>query len=99
MSRSNSLAVVAVYPAVYGALPPDRQDRRAAEWRKGAAIFRGCGTIKRMGKSQKSLSQTSINQVVAQDIADALGVSRGTVTPSLHNGDGAHPATRRRVLR
>ena len=93
------MRVVGVWAAVYGALPPDRQDRRGAEWRKGAAIFRGCGTIKRMGKSQKSLSQTSLNQVGVQDIADALGVSRGTVDRALHNRDGVHPATRRRVLR
>ncbi len=44
-------------------------------------------------------SRRRADQVGVQGIADALGISRGTVDRALHNRGGVNPRTKRRVLR
>src|SRR5258707_2279281 len=39
------------------------------------------------------------NQVGVQELADSLGISRGTVDRALHNRSGVSVATKRKVLR
>jgi LacI family transcriptional regulator len=38
------------------------------------------------------------NKVTIQDIADALGVSRNTVSKAINNSDGLADATREKIL-
>ena len=44
-------------------------------------------------------SKTDSNQIGVQEIADSLGISRGTVDRALHNRHGVSVATKRKVLR
>ena len=39
-----------------------------------------------------------MKRVTIQDIADALGISRNTVSKAINNADGLADATRRRIL-
>ena len=67
--------------------------------RRAALRMRSVAQSGRVGESQRAPSQLPSERVGVQDIADALGVSRGTVDRALHNRPGVHPSTRRRVLR
>ncbi len=50
-------------------------------------------------KRHESPARTPLRQVGIKDIADALGISIGTVDRALHARPGVNPATRDRVLR
>ena len=70
---------------------PERRRQQKRYPGKRTGVFSSC-------RRQRSEMRKAMKKVTIQDIADALGVSRNTVSKAINNSDGLAEATREKIL-
>src|SRR4029077_21141321 len=65
----------------------------------GSASRKRCTLAQQQSKAPAKPASIGSSRVAVQDVADALGISRGTVDRALNGRHGVNPETKLRVLR